>query len=137
MKNEKPKIVPQEHTSTEKERERELDEEHVCSRSRLAIARTRGSSLDHFFAIARTRGSSLDHFFAITRTRGRVFDRFFRRPNFLFSFRTLLSGQPSCPEGILGNQRNLGKNYFPPGHPIKRGNPVFSLSLSLSLSLFH
>ena len=50
----------------------------------------------------------------------------------VFKIRTLLSGQPDCPEGIWGNQRNLGKNYFPPTHPIKRGNPV-----SLSLSLFH
>ena len=41
----------------------------------------------------------------------------------------------------MGQPRNLGKIPFPPGHLIKRGNPV-SLSLSLhrlrlSLSLFH
>ena len=77
MKNEEPKINPQELAATKKE-ERELDEdnfdeekvvgEHVCSRSCLAIARTGGSSLDHFFAIVRTGGRSLDHFFAIART---------------------------------------------------------------------
>ena len=39
-------------------------EEHVCSKSCLAIARIGGSSMDHFFAIAPTRGRGFDHFFS-------------------------------------------------------------------------
>ena len=64
-----------ENTLSEKKTGRELDEnkfneekvvgEHVCSRSCLAIARTGGSSLDHFFAIARTGGRGFDRFFSL------------------------------------------------------------------------